>query len=89
MYRQLYRHGSSLVHPSLLGLNRVTTVNPEGSRSIHMEATNDPPFPIGLTAVVVGAAVIVSEHALDWPPIGTVDHIVARHNWVPPAPESD
>jgi hypothetical protein len=89
MYRQLYRHASSLVHPSLLGLNRVTTKNLDGTRSIHMEAANDPPFPIGLTAVVLGAAVIVSEHALGWPPVGTVDDIVARHNRVPPPPESN
>ncbi|MBI3770335.1 MAG: hypothetical protein HY271_17830 [Deltaproteobacteria bacterium] len=83
MYRQLYRHGSFLVHPTLLGLNKVTTQNPDGTRTIHMEAVDRPPFPIGLTVVVQGAALIVAEHALQWPPLGTVNNIVSSHNWVP------
>ncbi len=85
MYRFLYRRGSTLVHPTLLGMNAVVKKHSDGTRTIHMEATDQPPYAIGMTAVVLGAALLVAEQALQWPPRGTVGDIMERHNWTPDA----
>ena len=88
MYRFLYRRGSTLVHPTLLGMKAVVTMRPDGARTIHMEAADQPPYAIGMAAVVLGAALLVAEQALQWPPLGTVDDIMERHNWTPDASRS-
>jgi hypothetical protein len=68
LYALAYRHHSAVAHPSLMGLNRVSTDDPDGSVTIHLEQLDPSDHgPFGMGTVLLVLALMISARTLEWP----------------------
>lgn len=73
LYASLSRWYSGMVHPTALGLNRVTDDLKRSRRRIRTDAEYTGSGPYGMATVVFGLALFAAPYALGWPSTEEID----------------
>ena len=79
LYASLYRYYSGTAHPSMIGLNRVTSDLPNGGRQVHLENESEAMRPYGMATVVFALALHVAALAFGWPSKDEVNAVFERN----------
>jgi hypothetical protein len=76
LYAIAYRHHSSIAHPTLIGLNRVSVEEDGGIQRVQMETrAPDTHGPFGLGNILLALSLYIAGEVIGWPPQADVYQI--------------